>query len=516
MPRIVGAAILCDDAASAMNEAALPTQGLKFFLTPSEWKRGLLYAAVAGAITAIFTYELSFWVAATVVVTVFTGFHMKGASRFMVPFPHVAILISALQYVLAAWWLVYVPGGAVTAHSLNFYLSYAGPVMIAICVGWGLALLRMQPRLEPPVQASPALLRELDWLVVIGLVAVPLSNVIRAPSLGFAFVLLGNLRYIGVYGRMLLHEPGWPLRLAIVLTAEFVFAADAAMFHPLLLWSAWSFAVWLHCFKPPARVLVSAFVGAALLLPSFQEAKWRLRGQVLEYDAETGFAADIGDEGGSMITKATSFLVYLAEGLAHSVQLSFTSDFVADTLLRYNQGWIITNVMVYVPDREPYARGETLKDAAMASLVPRVLDPEKVRAGGRENMARYAGMFLDDKTSMNLGYAGEMYANFGRGGGIIACGCYAFFFGVLFRFLARRALIRPMWWAIAPFLFFAVLKAEDGIAEVLNWTSKSAYIVIGLILLFPHLRRTLFARPELERPPGPHPVPARFPVTGVS
>ena len=497
-----------------MNEALSPAQGLKFFLTPSEWKRGLLYAGVAAGIAAIFTYELSPWIASTLFVTVLTGYHMKGAARFIVPFPHVAILISALQYVLAAWWLVYVPGGAVTPYSLAFYLAYSGPVMIAICLGWALALLRMQPRQEPPLQATPALLRELDWLVVIGLIAVPLANLLEVRSFAFAFVLVGNLRYLGVYGRMLLHAPGWPLRLALVLTAEFIFAADAAMFHPLLLWTAWSFAVWLHCFKPPARALVSALVAAALLLPSFQEAKWRSRGQMLEYDAETGFASDIGEEGGSMITKATSFLVFLAEGLAHSVKLDFTPDFVSDTLLRYNQGWIITNVMLFVPDREPYAQGETLKDAFMASLLPRVLDPEKVRAGGRENMARYAGMYLDEKTSMNLGYAGEMYANFGRGG-ILACAGYAFFFGFLFRLLARRALSRPMWWAIVPYLFFAVLKAEDGITEVLNWTSKSAFIVIGVILVFPNLRRTLFGRPIAESETGAQSVPTRFPAPGL-
>lgn len=475
-----------------MNEATLPAQGLRFFLTLSEWKRGLLYAGVAAAITAVFTYDLSLWIALTIFFTVLTGYHMKGASRYMVPFPHVAILISALQYVLAAWWLVYVPGGAVTPQSLDFYLSYSGPVMIAVCIGWALALLRMQPRQEPRLQPTPGLLRELDWLVFIGLAAVPLSNLLQLRSFGFVFILLGNLRYIGVYGRMLLHAPGWPLRLAIVLTAEFIFAADAAMFHPLLLWTAWSFAVWLHCFKPPARALVSAAVAAALLLPAFQEAKWRLRGHMLEFDPESGFLSDSGEEGGSMITKATSFLVFLGEGLAHSVKLDFTPDFISDTLLRYNQGWIITNVMLFVPDREPFARGETLKDAVVASLVPRVLDPEKVRAGGRENMARYAGMYLDEKTSMNLGYAGEMYANFGRGG-IIGCACYAFFFGLLFRFIARRALSHPMWWAIIPYLFFAVLKAEDGIAEVLNWTSKSVIIAIGVIVVFPNLRRTLFA-----------------------
>jgi hypothetical protein len=476
-----------------MREDFPTPETLKFFLTPREWKHGFLYAAFAAGITAIFTYELSYWITSTVFLTVLTACHMKGASRFIVPLPHLAVLISALQYVLAAWWLIYVPGSVVTPYSLAFYLSYAGPVMLAVCLGWAMALLRMRPRTERQLQATPGLLRELDWLLLIGLLAVPLGNIIRAPSLGFAFVLLGNLRYIGVFGRMILRAPGWQSRLALVLAAEFIFAADAAMFHPLLLWGAWSFAVWLYCFKPPARVLVSAFVAAALLLPSFQEAKWRLRGHMLEFDPESGFLSDSGEEGSSMFVKATTFFVYLAEGLVHSVRLNFTPDFVADTLLRYNQGWIVTNVMLFVPDREPYAMGETLRSALMASLLPRIVDPQKVRAGGRENMARYAGMYLDDKTSMNLGYAGEMYANFGRGG-VLACGAYAFVFGILFRFVARRAFALPMWWSIVPFLFFAVLKAEDGIAEILNWTSKSGIILLGVILVFPNLRRTLSAR----------------------
>jgi hypothetical protein len=484
--------LLCDDGTLIMRDVAAP-ETLRFFLTPREWRHSLLYAGVAAALTAVGTYDLSIWITSTVFLTVLTACHMKGASRFMVPLPHLAILISALQYVLAAWWLIYVPGSIVTPYSLAFYLSYAGPVMIAVAVGWTVALMRMRPWPERQLQATPGLLRELDWLLVIGLAAIPLGNIIRAPALAFAFVLLGNLRYIGVFGRMILRERGWQLRLAVVLTAEFVFAADAAMFHPLLLWAAWSFAVWLYCFKPPARVLVTAFVAAALLLPSFQEAKWRLRGQMLEFDPESGFLSESGEEGSSMFVKATSFFVYLAEGLVHSVRLNFTPDFVADTLLRYNQGWIVTNVMIFVPDREPYAMGETLKNAVMASLVPRLVDPQKVRAGGRENMAQYAGMYLDDKTSMNLGYAGEMYANFGRWG-VLACGAYAFVFGIFFRFLARRAFSLPMWWSVVPFIFFAVLKAEDGVAEILNWTSKSGFVLLGVILVFPNLRRSLSSR----------------------
>jgi hypothetical protein len=256
----------------------------------------------------------------------------------------------------------------------------------------------------------------------------------------------------------------------------------------------------------------AGFVIAVLLLPAFQEAKWRLRGQLLEFDAETGFASESEGETQSPFRKATSFLLFLGEGLAHSMTLNFTPDFVGDTLMRYNQGWIITNVMVFVPDREPYAMGETLKDAVIAAALPRFADPEKARAGGSENMARYAGIVLDEKTSMNLGYAGEMYANFGYGG-IVGSGLYALAFGLLFRFFARRAFAIPLWWATVPFLFFAVLKAEDGIAEILNWTTKSAIVLVAIVVIFPNFRRALFARPS----PEPASQPARGSIQpGVS
>jgi hypothetical protein len=109
-------------------------------------------------------------------------------------------------------------------------------------------------------------------------------------------------------------------------------------------------------------------------------------------------------------------------------------------------------------------------------------------------MERYAGILLNERTSMNLGYAGEMYANFGLTGGIVGCGCYALVFGLLFRWIFLRSLARPLWWSIVPFLFFAALKGDDGIAEVLNWTTKAFLVAAGVVLIMPNLRHALFGR----------------------
>jgi len=107
-------------------------------------------------------------------------------------------------------------------------------------------------------------------------------------------------------------------------------------------------------------------------------------------------------------------------------------------------------------------------------------------------MEKYAGMLLNERTSMNLGYAGEMYANYGYVGGIIGCGVYALFFSLLFRVVCLRAFISPLWWSVLPYIGFTVLKADDGIVEVLNWTVKAAIVMTVVCYAFPAFRRALF------------------------
>ncbi|HEY1769797.1 MAG TPA: hypothetical protein VGG02_06035 [Chthoniobacterales bacterium] len=176
----------------------------------------------------------------------------------------------------------------------------------------------------------------------------------------------------------------------------------------------------------------------------------------------------------------------------HTLTGNFDERFLADTAVRYNQGWIVNRVMMMVPEFEPYADGSTLEDAAWATLVPRILVPGKFVAGGAEHMAQYAGIQLNEDTAMTLGFAGEMYANFGLTGGVIACGLYALFFALVFRVICLRAFTHPLWWSLVPFIFYSALKAEDDVAFVLNWTVKACVLLVGVVVFLPHFRRALF------------------------
>jgi len=483
------------------------------FLTGREWRTGLLLAVVGAVLTAWFTVNLSPWLSVTVFVVILTVYHMRYAAAFIVPLPHIAILISALEYVLAAWCsLSFPPVNPVydIGSVLPSYLEYSGPVIVAICLGWGLSLVRLRP--IAPASISTGVLNvlpELDLLLAVGLVTTIVGRLVQMNTTSFDFVILlvSYLRFVGVYGRMVLRAPGWQWRLALVLITEVFFATETAMFNPLLIWGAWTFAVWLYSFRPsPARVLAPLLV-AALLLPALQESKWRLRGGLPDIDAASGVAYETNRSDQLSIDRVFSWLGYLADGLGRTLTLDLDDEFLGDTVTRYNQGWIVVRVMSIVPDAQPYAKGDTLKEAAIAALLPRMFAPGKIRAGGQEHMALYAGIELNEQTSMNLGYAGELYANFGRLLGTVACGFYALGFGLLFRFICVRAFRQPLWWSVVPYIFFVVLKGDDGIAEVLTWTVKAALVIAGVIFILPNLRGLLFGQSNRQESALPRQLP---------
>src|SRR5438552_9751066 len=182
---------------------SLPAERRYLFLTGHEWRIGLLVSAMVGAGAAWMSLFISVWIGVTVFLVTLTAYHMRYASRYIVPFPHIAIMISALQYVLAAWFSFYHPPEDPTydiGAALPFYLSYAGPVIVAICVGWSLSLIGIKPKVRPTFLKTGQLLVELDILFVVGLVAMVLCSHVKIPILAFVFVLVANLRYIGVYG----------------------------------------------------------------------------------------------------------------------------------------------------------------------------------------------------------------------------------------------------------------------------------------------------------------------------
>ena len=94
---------------------------------------------------------------------------------------------------------------------------------------------------------------------------------------------------------------------------------------------------------------------------------------------------------------------------------------------------------------------------------------------------------------MNLGYAGEMYANFGFWGGILGCGFFCLTFGLIFKEISVRAFISPLWWVVLPYIGTGAINAEDDIVGTINWTFKACLCMFAVCYIFPIFRRSLFS-----------------------
>ena len=476
------------------------------FSTAGEWQISIFAGLLISALAWPWYKEISYSIGPVILLMVITVFNMISASRFMFASPHVAILIAGLQYVMAAWLGFYYPPSSLVhdiGRDLPSYLTYGTSATIAFAFGWVAVLWRMKPTPWTASTPSSKLLMQLDVLFFTGLFFGFVLRFVSIPSMAFLMLLFANLRYFGAIGRMMVKGKGWQWRIALTVFMEILLATKGGMFHTLLLWSASVFVGYLHAFKPRKYLIFICLLFGMLLLPAFQEAKWRIRARSGNFETQS-FAFDSVVEDSSLLSSLLTWPRYLIEGVIKTLSGNLDADFLGDTAMRYNQGWIINRLMNYVPSEEPYARGETLLTAGKSALVPRILDPEKHSAGGRLYMLRFAGLDLTEGTSMNLGYAGELYVNFGRLGGVLGCFVYAAMLGGAYRWVALRAARSPLWWVFIPYVGSIAFKAEDGISEVLNWIVKATIVSAAVYWCFPAIRAALvgkagFSEPELAK-----------------
>lgn len=142
------------------------------------------------------------------------------------------------------------------------------------------------------------------------------------------------------------------------------------------------------------------------------------------------------------------------------------------TVNRFNQGMIVGKVMLHVPDKEPFAGGETIFTTLAASFIPRILWPDKPTSGGHANMLRFTGFEIQGY-SMNVSPMGEAYANFGVGGGITFMFFYGLFFSVVIYFLLKAIKKRPTIVLWFPVVFLNSIQIETDVLMCVNSLIKN-------------------------------------------
>ncbi|MBU6157445.1 MAG: hypothetical protein KGP35_00305 [Bacteroidetes bacterium] len=158
------------------------------------------------------------------------------------------------------------------------------------------------------------------------------------------------------------------------------------------------------------------------------------------------------------------------------------------TVIRFNQGMIVSWVLEYVPRYAPFAKGETVINSTLATLVPRFLWSDKPKAGGQENMLRFTGLTIVGY-SMNIGVIGEAYANYGKNGGIIFMFCFGLFFNLIFTAILYQSKYRPTIILWIPLIYIHAIQAETDLLMTVNSTIKNLLFVGICFWAFERLMR---------------------------
>jgi hypothetical protein len=321
------------------------------------------------------------------------------------------------------------------------------------------------------------------WVsVFIGLSRGLLTKII--PNTAFLWLLLSQVSYVALLASGIVRSKQFTVMLVVLTAFEIMKALQSTIFHPAVffLLIVCCVVVFSKRYWPPWRiaVLIMAVTLSIYLL------------QCIKGDYRAHVNWGIGTRSRALVLYK-SFL-----GLMKSPKEIFSEKKIGMAMDRFDQSQIVGLIMFRVPKIEPYAKGETILNSIYAALVPRVLAPNKYRAGG-EYFFRFTGYESSPGTSINIGQLGELYANFGPQITVIACGVYAFLLGLMWMVFHNRGIENPLWMAWFTFIALFMIKCEDGMGEITNHVVKSAFVAFVIIKFVPAWQELLGIKLRLFR-----------------
>ncbi|MEP6951275.1 MAG: hypothetical protein ABI863_18445 [Ginsengibacter sp.] len=346
------------------------------------------------------------------------------------------------------------------------YFSYAIPAVLAFIAGLHLFAGNLdgevadEKRIRLFVQNNPKLPYA---FIIIGFFISILSSFFSS-DLAFVFYLLGNFKFIGLFLLILGSKQLKVLPLVVVMGSIISSSLGEGMFHDLLTWIIFTGAIFAIKYKIKFRTKLigaSAFIFLALTI------------QLLKNNYRTAISNG-GAEGG--IETFTN--LYETENKNNSL---FSFEKIAKSNVRINQGFIITNIMKTIPGKQPFSDGEEMYEIFEAAILPRILAPDKLKAGDQAIFFKYSGIRLTEGTSMGLSSLGDAYINFGVIGGCL----FMFFLGLLYggvlNLFKKNSSKYPVLILFTALVFYYPIRPDCELQTILGHVFKSVFLIYAMI-----------------------------------
>jgi len=155
----------------------------------------------------------------------------------------------------------------------------------------------------------------------------------------------------------------------------------------------------------------------------------------------------------------------------------FNLNDLAQSNVRINQGFIITNIMYNVPSVEPFQNGAEMYKILEAAIMPRILAPNKLNAGDRTIFAKYTRIALAPGTSMGLSSLGDAYINWGILGGCIFMFFLGVFYSEILNAFQKYSIQYPALILFTALVFYYPIRPDCELQTILGHVVKSLFFI---------------------------------------
>lgn len=349
------------------------------------------------------------------------------------------------------------------------YFVYVIPAVIAFILGLHLNAGKLDGEVidEEKIRNFVQQNKSIAYLFIgIGFIASIVAETMSA-ELAFLFFLLGGLKFIGAFMIIIGNHQLKVIPLIIVYGSIIASSLGIGMFHDLLTWLIFLGCVFAIKFKPSVNIKRGVAVLFILLSLTIQQLKGDYRDATWRGGEEAGIGA---------ISKAYD----KSEGRGSF----FSFESLASSNVRFNQGYIITYIMNNVPRKVPFANGAELYQIVEAALLPRIIAPNKLKAGDRQFFMKYSGMRIAKKTSMGLSSVGDAYINFGIIGGCIFMFLLGFFYNFVIKRFKKYSQNFPILILFTPLVFYYPIRPDCELQTILGHLVKSCFLIFVIFALW--------------------------------
>ncbi|MEO6732970.1 MAG: hypothetical protein ABIN01_17230 [Ferruginibacter sp.] len=346
------------------------------------------------------------------------------------------------------------------------YFSYAIPAVVSFIVGLHLFAGKLNGEIINEKQIGVFVDRHPElpyWFIGIGFVTSVVSGFFGS-ELAFVFYLLGGLKFIGLFLLVIGSRELKVLPLVVVISSIVVSSLGEGMFHDLLTWIIFIGSIFAIRYKFGVNtklIACGAFIFLAVTI------------QLLKGSYRTITSSERGVESFSKL--------YEEENKDKSI---FSFERLAPASVRINQGFIITNIMYNVPAFIPFSEGEEMYQVFEAAVLPRIIAPDKLRAGDRTIFMKYSGLRIRAGTSMGLSSLGDAYLNYGITGGCVFMFLLGLLYsGVLYIFY-RQGRTYPILILFTALVFYYPIRPDCELQTILGHVVKACFLLYVMIMFF--------------------------------